>query len=118
MADLHVEIVTPRKVTFLAKEQYFTGTGVKGTLSRAWFTGIGMVGGVDIAPSGSVTVKILLTISGCPISFAQEALTNTSARPSCLGMQVTRTTSCVWVSASGWKFLLASTHSPLARLTT
>ena len=34
---------------------------------RRPITEIGMVGGVDIAPSGSVTVKILLTISGCPM---------------------------------------------------
>jgi 1-acyl-sn-glycerol-3-phosphate acyltransferase len=41
--SLVIPIVTPRKVTFLAKAQYFTGTGVKGAISRAWFTGIGMV---------------------------------------------------------------------------
>ncbi len=41
--SLVIPIVTPRKVTFLAKEQYFTGTGVKGALTRGWFTGIGMV---------------------------------------------------------------------------
>ncbi|CAA9383551.1 MAG: Mrp protein homolog [uncultured Nocardioidaceae bacterium] len=34
---------------------------------RRPITEIGMVGGVDIAPSGSVTVNILLTISGCPM---------------------------------------------------
>ncbi|HET9827731.1 MAG TPA: lysophospholipid acyltransferase family protein [Nocardioidaceae bacterium] len=38
-----IPFVTPRKVAFLAKEDYFTGTGVKGTLVRAWFEGIGMV---------------------------------------------------------------------------
>ena len=32
-----------RKVVFLAKEDYFTGTGVKGALIRGWFEGIGMV---------------------------------------------------------------------------
>ncbi|MEP7092342.1 MAG: lysophospholipid acyltransferase family protein, partial [Nocardioidaceae bacterium] len=31
------------KVVFLAKEDYFTGTGVKGALIRGWFEGIGMV---------------------------------------------------------------------------
>jgi 1-acyl-sn-glycerol-3-phosphate acyltransferase len=41
--SLVIPIVTPRKVTFLAKAQYFTGTGVKGAIPRAWFTGIGMV---------------------------------------------------------------------------
>jgi len=38
-----IPIVTPRQVVFLAKEDYFTGTGVKGALQRAWFEGMGMV---------------------------------------------------------------------------
>ena len=38
-----IPIVSPRKVVFLAKEDYFTGTGVKGALVRGWFEGIGMV---------------------------------------------------------------------------
>jgi 1-acyl-sn-glycerol-3-phosphate acyltransferase len=38
-----IPIVSPRKVVFLAKEDYFTGTGVKGALMRGWFEGIGMV---------------------------------------------------------------------------
>src|SRR4051795_13598471 len=38
-----IPIVAPRPVVFMAKEDYFTGTGVKGAVSRAWFSGIGMV---------------------------------------------------------------------------
>jgi 1-acyl-sn-glycerol-3-phosphate acyltransferase len=38
-----IPIVSPRKVVFLAKEDYFTGTGVKGALTRGWFEGIGMI---------------------------------------------------------------------------
>ena len=38
-----IPIVMPRKVVFLAKSDYFTGTGVKGALSRAYFEGIGML---------------------------------------------------------------------------
>jgi 1-acyl-sn-glycerol-3-phosphate acyltransferase len=41
--SLVIPIVAPRKVVFLAKEDYFTGTGVKGWLSRAWFTSGGMI---------------------------------------------------------------------------
>ena len=41
--SLVIPIVAPRKVVFLAKSDYFTGTGLKGRLSRAWFEGIGMV---------------------------------------------------------------------------
>ncbi|MFC4694377.1 MULTISPECIES: lysophospholipid acyltransferase family protein [Geodermatophilus] len=32
-----------RRVTFLAKQEYFTGTGVKGWLQRAFFSGAGQV---------------------------------------------------------------------------
>ncbi|MBB6172538.1 1-acyl-sn-glycerol-3-phosphate acyltransferase [Nocardiopsis mwathae] len=33
----------PRKITFLAKAEYFTGTGPKGLLSRLFFTGVGQI---------------------------------------------------------------------------
>jgi 1-acyl-sn-glycerol-3-phosphate acyltransferase len=36
-------VVVPRKVVFLAKSDYFTGPGVKGALSKAWFEGLGML---------------------------------------------------------------------------
>ncbi len=38
-----IPIVTPRRVVFLAKEDYFTGTGLKGAAVRGWFRGMGMV---------------------------------------------------------------------------
>lgn len=38
-----IPIVAPRKVVFLAKSDYFTGTGVTGTLQRGWFEGMGMI---------------------------------------------------------------------------
>lgn len=38
-----IPLAAPRKVSFLAKAEYFTGTGVKGAASRAWFTSMGMV---------------------------------------------------------------------------
>jgi 1-acyl-sn-glycerol-3-phosphate acyltransferase len=41
--SLVIPIVAPRKVVFLAKGEYFTGTGVKGFISREWFGGLGMV---------------------------------------------------------------------------
>src|SRR3954454_2802995 len=41
--SLVIPIVAPRKVVFLAKSDYFTGTGVKGALSRLWFEGLGML---------------------------------------------------------------------------
>ncbi|MGI9005093.1 MAG: lysophospholipid acyltransferase family protein [Streptosporangiaceae bacterium] len=33
----------PRKVVFLAKSEYFTGRGVKGLFSRAFFSGVGQI---------------------------------------------------------------------------
>jgi 1-acyl-sn-glycerol-3-phosphate acyltransferase len=38
-----IPVVVPRKVVFLAKSDYFTGHGVKGTASRLWFEGLGML---------------------------------------------------------------------------
>ncbi len=35
--------VVPRRVVFLAKSDYFTGTGARGALKRAWFEGLGML---------------------------------------------------------------------------
>lgn len=33
----------PRKVVFLAKAEYFTGTGLKGLFSKAFFSGVGQI---------------------------------------------------------------------------
>jgi 1-acyl-sn-glycerol-3-phosphate acyltransferase len=41
--SLVIPIVAPRKVVFLAKADYFTGSGVVGTLQRGWFEGMGMI---------------------------------------------------------------------------
>ncbi len=38
-----IPLVAPRQVRFLAKSDYFTGTGVKGTASRLWFETMGMI---------------------------------------------------------------------------
>lgn len=38
-----ITLVAPRSVSFLAKSSYFTGTGFRGALSRAFFTGVGAI---------------------------------------------------------------------------
>jgi 1-acyl-sn-glycerol-3-phosphate acyltransferase len=43
MDSMVIPLVVPRRVSFLAKSEYFTGSGVKGTLSRWWFRGFGMI---------------------------------------------------------------------------
>lgn len=43
MDSMVIPVTVPRRVAFLAKSDYFTGTGFKGALSRAWFTFFGMI---------------------------------------------------------------------------
>lgn len=38
-----IPLASPRQVHFLAKDSYFNGTGIKGTVSRVFFTSMGMV---------------------------------------------------------------------------
>lgn len=40
---LFMPLVVPRRVTFVAKAEYFEGTGVKGWLQRTFFSGTGQV---------------------------------------------------------------------------
>jgi len=40
---IHMPLSLKRRVTFLAKAEYFTGTGIKGALQRAFFSGAGQV---------------------------------------------------------------------------
>jgi 1-acyl-sn-glycerol-3-phosphate acyltransferase len=42
--SLVIPLTAPRRVQFLAKNTYFTGTGLKGWISRNFFTSIGAVG--------------------------------------------------------------------------
>ena len=41
--SIFLPLVLPRKVTFLAKSDYFTGRGLKGWLTRRFFRGVGQV---------------------------------------------------------------------------
>jgi 1-acyl-sn-glycerol-3-phosphate acyltransferase len=41
--SIFLPLMVPRKITFLAKADYFTGTGVKGMLTKAFFAGVGQV---------------------------------------------------------------------------
>lgn len=38
-----IPVTAPRQVAFLAKEEYFTGSGLRGWVSRTWFTAIGSI---------------------------------------------------------------------------
>ena len=41
--SLVIPIVAPRRVVFLAKSDYFTGTGLRGRAQRLWFESMGML---------------------------------------------------------------------------
>ena len=41
--NLIIPLVVPRRVTFLAKSDYFTGGGFKGLLQKHFFSGVGMI---------------------------------------------------------------------------
>jgi len=41
--SIFLPLMVPRRVTFLAKQEYFTGRGLKGWLSRLFFSSIGQV---------------------------------------------------------------------------
>ena len=41
--SIFLPLKVPRRVTFLAKADYFTGKGIKGKLSKAFFAGVGQV---------------------------------------------------------------------------
>lgn len=41
--SIFLPLVVPRKMTFLAKSDYFTGTGVKGRATAAFFRGVGQL---------------------------------------------------------------------------
>ena len=77
-----IPIVTPRQVVFLAKEDYFTGTGVKGTLQRAWFEGMGMVPvDRDDTKAALASLDIALEVLRQGKAFGIDCLLYTSPSP-------------------------------------
>lgn len=43
MDSFYLPLVVRRRITFLAKSEYFTGTGFKGWLTRTFYTAVGQV---------------------------------------------------------------------------
>ncbi|GAA0407232.1 lysophospholipid acyltransferase family protein [Micromonospora gifhornensis] len=41
--SIFTPLIVPRKVTFVAKAEYFTGKGIKGALTKMFFTGTGTI---------------------------------------------------------------------------
>ena len=62
--SIFLPLVVPRRVTFLAKADYFTGTGLKGKLTKGFFHGVGQVpvdrtGGAASEAALGTAVRIL-----------------------------------------------------------
>lgn len=64
MDSFYLPLVVRRRITFLAKAEYFTGTGFKGWLKRWFFTGVGQVpidrADADSAQAALTTAERLL----------------------------------------------------------
>lgn len=43
MDSFFLPLMVPRRITFLAKQEYFTGTGIKGAFNRWFYTAVGQV---------------------------------------------------------------------------
>lgn len=65
MDSFYLSLVVPRRITFLAKSEYFTGTGIKGWFTRWFYTSVGQVPidrtDADAAQAALTTAKRLLT---------------------------------------------------------
>ena len=65
---LFMPLVIPRRVTFVAKAEYFEGSGIKGWLQKTFFSGAGQVPirSVTGAPATEVTTPARLQVSCAP----------------------------------------------------
>ncbi|HEX3784728.1 MAG TPA: lysophospholipid acyltransferase family protein [Pseudonocardiaceae bacterium] len=76
-------LMVPRRVTFLAKREYFTGTGVKGWLQRMFFTGVGQVP-IDrssgAAAQAALDTGVRLLVSGSLLGIYPEGTRSPDGR--------------------------------------
>lgn len=65
MDSFYLPLVVPRRITFLAKSEYFSGRGLKGWFTRRFYTAVGQVPidrtGADTAQAALTTAEGLLT---------------------------------------------------------
>ncbi len=66
--SIFLPLVVPRKITFLAKADYFTGSGVKGKLTKGFMSGVGQVpidrSGASAAEGALNSAKKILASGG------------------------------------------------------
>lgn len=64
MDSFYLPLMVRRRITFLAKSEYFTGTGIKGWLTRSFYTAVGQVpidrNDSDAAQAALVTAQRIL----------------------------------------------------------
>ena len=86
-------VIVPRRVTFLAKSEYFTTPGIKGFFSRMFFSGVGQVpidradsrrvaGGAEHRSAGARTASCSASTRRAP---APRTVGSTAARPASRG---------------------------------
>lgn len=78
-----ITLLAPRTVSFLAKDSYFTGTGLKGALSRAFFQSIGAIPvtrGVGQAAQDALDSGLLLLEEGKAFAIYPEGTRSLDGR--------------------------------------
>ncbi|HEY2700252.1 MAG TPA: lysophospholipid acyltransferase family protein [Pseudonocardiaceae bacterium] len=76
-------LMVPRRVTFLAKREYFTGTGLKGRLKKMFFAGVGQVP-IDrsdsVAAQAALDTGVRLLIGGSLLGIYPEGTRSPDGR--------------------------------------
>jgi 1-acyl-sn-glycerol-3-phosphate acyltransferase len=73
----------PRKVVFLAKAEYFTGRGVKGLISKVFFTGVGQISidrGGGIASEQAIRTGLRVLAAGHVLGIYPEGTRSPDGR--------------------------------------
>ncbi len=91
--SFYLPLLVPRRITFLAKSEYFTGTGLKGAFQRWFFTAVGQVPidrtGADAAQD-ALSAGSACSVSGTcwrstPRAPGRPTVVSTRARPAWRG---------------------------------
>jgi 1-acyl-sn-glycerol-3-phosphate acyltransferase len=76
-------LMVPRRVTFLAKREYFTGSGFKGWLQKMFFTGVGQVP-IDrssgVAAQAALDTGVRLLVAGSLLGIYPEGTRSPDGR--------------------------------------
>jgi 1-acyl-sn-glycerol-3-phosphate acyltransferase len=76
--SIFMPLTVPRRVTFVAKQEYFTGTGLKGWLIRMFFVNTGCI---PVDRSGGQAAQAASCSGSTPRAPAHRTGGSTAARP-------------------------------------